>query len=99
MADTRDNRRREFIRGIFRYPLLAALGMAGGRLATNRPAPLHADETCEARGVCRGCVRLRSCGLPQAALARPVLDDDGRKTTPAKQAPNPATPVEGSAQT
>jgi len=66
----RDNRRREFLRGALRWPLLALLGLLGGRLAAGARGPLNPDETCTHRGLCRGCTAMPKCGLPAATLAR-----------------------------
>ena len=66
----RENRRRQFLRGAVRWPLLGALGLLGGRLVAGPRGPLHPDETCINRGVCRGCAILPKCGMPAATLAR-----------------------------
>jgi len=65
------DRRREFLRRLARVPLLGALGLAGaGLLARGEGRPLHPDEACANRGVCRGCGILDECSHPQAALSR-----------------------------
>jgi len=73
MADTRNekNRRREFLRDAVRYPILIALGLVAGRLLARRASgPLHPDETCMNRGLCRDCRRMAGCPLPQAVMLR-----------------------------
>lgn len=70
-------RRREFLRGLVRWPLLAAAGALAAYLGTRR-APLQAGQTCANRGVCRGCDRLAACALPQAMMSRPVLEQGRR---------------------
>ena len=75
----RSERRRQFLRSLVRYPVLGALGLLGGRLV-KRPAgtyPVQAGRKCINRGICRGCLRLSTCCLPQALMARNVLDRDG----------------------
>jgi hypothetical protein len=63
--------RRRFFQTAMRYSLLGVIGLVGGRLAARRlSGPLHPDETCLSRGVCRGCRTLATCGSPQATLFR-----------------------------
>jgi len=62
--------RRAFLRGLVRWPALAALGTTGVYLGTRRGKPLQADESCRGAGLCRHCPARLSCGLPQARLAR-----------------------------
>jgi hypothetical protein len=65
--------RRRFFASVVRYVLLGALGLIGGRLAARAvTGPLHPEETCVNRGVCRGCRVLPGCGSPQATLFRQV---------------------------
>jgi len=65
-------RRREWLRRLVRYPLLAALGAVGAWLAVkpSGTGPVQAGEACVNRGICRGCRRLSTCGLPHALMAR-----------------------------
>ncbi len=73
MTDTagREVRRREFLRSLVRYPLLAAAGALAAYLAVKR-SPLQAGQECVNRGACRGCGQLARCGLPQAMLSSAV---------------------------
>jgi len=73
MTDTAGSevRRREFLRSLVRYPLLAAAGALAAYLAVKR-SPLQAGQACVNRGACRGCGQLARCGLPQATMSRQV---------------------------
>ncbi len=75
----RPERRRNFLRSLVRYPVLGALGLLGGRLVKRQAGtgPVQAGRKCTNRGICRGCLRLSTCCLPQALMARNVLDRDG----------------------
>jgi len=72
----RPERRRQFLRSLVRYPVLGALGLLGGRLVRRQPGtgPIQAGRKCTNRGLCRGCLRLSNCGLPQALMARSVCE-------------------------
>ncbi len=75
----RPERRRHFLRSLVRYPVLGALGLLGGRLLKRQAGtgPVQAGRKCINHGICRGCLRLSTCCLPQALMARNVLDRDG----------------------
>lgn len=61
--------RREFLRSGLRYAILAALAAVAGVLAARRTAtPDQAN--CPKIKLCRGCVSLQTCVLPQAAEVR-----------------------------
>ena len=68
----RENRRRQFLRSLVRYPILGAMGVLGGRLLTRQATrgPVQAGQDCVNHSVCRGCGRLAGCGLPQGLMAR-----------------------------
>ena len=74
-------RRRDLLRSLVRYPLLAALGLAGWRLGRRPPAagPIQAGQACINRCVCRTCRRLSTCGLPHALMARTSRSHDRTK--------------------
>ena len=57
--------RRDFLRGGFRYALLAGLGAVSATLA-RKPGSLLAGQTCINEGICRGCTAFTDCGLPRA---------------------------------
>jgi len=67
--DTKDDRR-AFLRGLVRWPALAALGATGVYLGARDGEPLQAGESCQGAGLCRHCTARPSCGLPQGRLAR-----------------------------
>jgi hypothetical protein len=65
--------RRRLLSDLLRYGALGLLGFVGGHLfaRTQRgPGPLHPDEKCVSRGLCRGCRALNGCRSPQAELFR-----------------------------
>jgi len=65
--------RRKLLGDALRYGALGLLGFVGGHLFAKTPrgpGPLHPDETCVSRGLCRGCRALTGCRLPQAELFR-----------------------------
>ncbi len=64
MPDNKPTTRREFLRSVARYGMLALLGGGVGALTARR------RETCENHGVCRGCTAFDDCGLPQALSAK-----------------------------
>lgn len=74
-------RRREFLRSLVRYPVLGALGLLGGRLLKRQAGtcPVQAGRKCINRGICRGCLRLSTCRLPQALMARNIRDHEQAK--------------------
>ena len=70
----RPERRRQFLRSLVRYPVLGALGLLGGRLVKRQ-----AGRKCINRGICRGCLRLSTCCLPHALMARNIRDHEQAK--------------------
>ena len=74
MNETHEPRRRRKLLGdALRYGALGLLGLVGGRLlakAKRGTGPLHPDEKCVSRGLCRGCRALAGCRSPQADLFR-----------------------------
>jgi len=65
--------RRKLLGDALRYGALGLVGLVGGRLIARSErgrGPLHPDEKCVSRGLCRGCRALADCRLPQAALFR-----------------------------
>ena len=65
--------RRKLLGDALRYGALGLLGFVGGHLfaRTQRgPGPLHPDEKCVSRGLCRECGALAGCRSPQAELFR-----------------------------
>jgi len=64
------NDRRAFLRGLVRWPALAALGATGVYLGARGGGPLQAAQSCRSAGLCRNCPARSSCGLPQARLSR-----------------------------
>jgi hypothetical protein len=69
--------RREFLLAAVRYPVLAAVGILGLILLRRGGGgrPVEEGQDCVNRGRCRGCRVLPGCGLPQAAMARDVLEN------------------------
>ena len=57
--------RREFLRGSARYTLLAGLAAVSALLA-RKPGAALPGQTCINKSICRGCVAVAACGLPQA---------------------------------
>ena len=75
-AEPKQPERRRFFGAILRYTALAALGLLGGRLVTrNAAGPLHPDEKCTNRGLCRGCRELDACAALPAKLFRRRQED------------------------
>jgi len=64
--------RREFLRGGFRYALLAGLATVSAVLA-RKPGAALPGQACINQGICRGCGAFEDCGLPQALSAKQVL--------------------------
>lgn len=64
--------RREFLRGGFRYSLLATLGFVSATLYQRNRASLS-NQSCISQGICRGCVAFSGCGLPPALSVRQAL--------------------------
>lgn len=78
-APTNENRRREFLRGLVRAPLLGGLGLLGGGLAVRSfSGPIAPDEKCISRGLCRRCGQLARCGQPSATMMRDFLENGKR---------------------
>ena len=61
--------RREFLRGFGRGAAIAAL-VGVSALALLRHWRRRREHTCISRGLCRGCSRLKRCGLPAALSAK-----------------------------
>jgi hypothetical protein len=69
----RQPERRRFFGSLLRYGALAGLGVLAGRLITRKAdadGPLHPDESCINRGLCRGCRELDACAALPAKLFR-----------------------------
>ncbi len=64
--------RRQFLRDGWRYTILGALAAVSGKLVARHPSQ-PAGQVCVSAGICRGCVALDDCGLPQALSAKEVL--------------------------
>jgi hypothetical protein len=60
--------RREFLKTVARWLLLAGLGAVAARLLRGKPQ--RGSETCTNDWVCRGCTAFKGCGLPQALSAK-----------------------------
>jgi hypothetical protein len=58
--------RREFLKRIGRYTMLATLFAGGGMLFWRKQITPEPIETCINRGICRGCSVLEDCTLPLA---------------------------------
>jgi len=69
-ADAKQGRRR-FLGDLGRLAAVGVVGAVAGRLARGPIAP---DEKCIGAGACRRCPARRTCGLPQAHLARQAFD-------------------------
>lgn len=61
--------RREFLRGFGRGVAIAAL-VGVSTLALLRHWRRQREHTCISHGLCRGCSRLKRCGLPIALSAK-----------------------------
>lgn len=66
--------RREFLRGGFRYALLAGLAAVSAVLVKQRGTSLP-GQTCINQGICPGCGAFEDCGLPQALSAKQVMQN------------------------
>jgi hypothetical protein len=75
-ATAKKPERRRFLGAIVRIALLGVLGLVGGHLVVHSvSAPLHPDEKCVNRGLCRGCGALAGCRSLQAELFRQVQEE------------------------
>lgn len=61
--------RREFLRGFGRGVAIAAL-VGVSALALLRHWRRQREHTCISHGICRGCSKLKRCGLPIALSAK-----------------------------
>ena len=70
--EPRNPERRRFFASILRWGALGAVGVLAGRLVAKEAAagPLHPDERCVNRGLCRGCRALEGCRALPAQLVR-----------------------------
>ena len=69
-----DRQRREFLRGCGRLLLLAAGAGALGQGLHRGQVAVRASERCDNRGICSGCGRRETCGLPAALSRRRALE-------------------------
>lgn len=65
MTDDKPLSRREFFRDCGRSAVAGGLVAFGAAMALRQGHDPY-DHTCVNQGLCRGCGRLDSCGLPQA---------------------------------
>jgi hypothetical protein len=77
---TSTDERRQFLRTAVRYPLLGAIGILGFVLLRRGGGgrPVEEGQDCVNRGLCRGCRVLPGCSLPQATMARDVIENGRR---------------------
>lgn len=66
--------RRHLLAAVLRYATLGLLGTAGASVISRRRR-LVREGKCINDGVCRSCVVLETCGLPQALSAKEFYRD------------------------
>ena len=75
-AEVKSSGRRRFFVSALRWGALAALGAVAAKLALrSTQSPLHPDEKCTNRGLCRGCPTLKGCTALPAELFRRGQED------------------------
>ena len=75
-AEVKSSGRRRFFVSALRWGALAAVGAVAAKLALRSTSgPLHPDEKCANRGLCRGCPTLRDCTALPAELFRRGQED------------------------
>ena len=75
-TDPEHSGRRRFFVSALRWGALAALGAVAAKLVTRSvTGPLHPDEKCTNRGLCRGCGAIDGCTALPAQLFRRRLED------------------------
>lgn len=65
--------RREHLAAWLRYGILGAIGATGG-LAVAKRCRLVSNGICVNDGLCRGCPVLADCGLPEASVAKALVE-------------------------
>jgi hypothetical protein len=73
---TEARNRREFLRGGFRYALLAGIGAVTAAVAGKQSGRLS-GQTCVNEGLCRSCGVVGDCGLPQALSFKQAMKGRG----------------------
>ena len=71
-AAQKSSSRRDLLKGIGRYAILAVVAVATG-LSCFKRARLNRDGVCINRGLCTGCEVFDDCDLPEAADIRDTL--------------------------
>ena len=75
--EVKSSGRRRFFVSALRWGALAVVGAVAAKLTLRsvEQGPLHPDEKCTNRGLCRGCPTLRNCTALPAELFRGGQED------------------------